>query len=171
MSTRANDSIEIVYAREPLIASFHACLDAVAREKIYIEMTEAPPLDKAREFEMKLIAAETPVYYAVDGGSRVVGFCDLVPIDNPRQRHRAALGIGLLPEYRGRGIGSRLLAATLAKAKACEIEKAELHVYTTNLSAIALYRKFQFVEEGLIRDYRRVDGRSFDCLIMGRSPL
>jgi RimJ/RimL family protein N-acetyltransferase len=162
------DSVEIIYAREELIESYHACLDAVARERVYLDMIEAPPLEKVRRFQSKLIAAGGPVYYAVEDDQRVVGWCDVFAEDNPRHAHRGGLGMGLLRDYRGIGLGSRLLDATLRKTKQTRIEKVELWVYTTNTAAIALYRKFGFETEGRRRDYRRLDGKRFDCILMSR---
>ena len=72
----------------------------------------------------------------------------MFPESNPRQSHRG--GLGILPEYRGLGIGSRLLEKVIEKAKEFGLEKIELHVYTSNKPAVALYRKFGFEEEGLI---------------------
>jgi hypothetical protein len=83
-------------------------LGEVASERIFIEMIEPPPREKVREFQSGLIEKNGPVFYAVDG-SRVVGWCDVFPESNPRQSHRGSLGMGLLPPYRGKGVGGRLL--------------------------------------------------------------
>jgi putative acetyltransferase len=76
--------------------------------------------------------------------------------------------MGLLPEYRAKGIGTRLMQATLAKAKEFGLEKVELHVYSNNNAAIALYRKMGFEEEGLIKKYRKLDGGYTDCLLFAK---
>lgn len=76
--------------------------------------------------------------------------------------------MGLLPEYRGQRLGSKLLSAVLDHSKNFGLEKVELNVYTSNTSAIALYKKFSFEQEGLIRKYRKLDGQYFDCLAMGK---
>lgn len=76
--------------------------------------------------------------------------------------------MGLVPEFRNLGIGSKLLSATLEHAKIFGLEKVELDVYTSNFKAIALYKKFGFEQEGLIRKYRKLDGRYFDCLTMAK---
>jgi Acetyltransferases len=57
--------------------------------------------------------------------------------------------IGILAEYRGMGIGEKLLGEAL-KAISGEIY---LHVQTTNLPAIKLYEKFGFVKDKLIRGF------------------
>lgn len=159
--------IEIVYPSEKYFASFHEALSSVARERVYIEMIEAPPLEKVSGFQKGLISKNGPVYYAIQN-NRVVGWCDVFPEENPRQSHRGGLGMGLLPEFRGKGVGSKLLKAVLDHAKKFGLEKVELNVYTTNEPAIALYKKFGFEQEGLIRKYRKLDGKYFDCLAMGK---
>ncbi|HXZ67597.1 MAG TPA: GNAT family protein, partial [Alphaproteobacteria bacterium] len=66
----------------------------------------------------------------------------------------------------GKGIGSRLLEACLAHARKINLAKVELTVYTNNAAAIALYRKYGFTEVGLRRDFRRLDGITYDELLM-----
>ena len=164
-------NVHIVLGEEKYLVGFHQCLDVVAREKIYIEMIEAKPFEEVAEFQRKLFSAQGPSYYAVERfaeGERVVGWCDIFPKDNPRQKHRGVLGMGLIPEFRGKGIGSRLMTQTLAHAKEFGLEKIELQVYTTNSAALALYKKFGFFEEGVVKHYRKLDGKYFDSISMAK---
>lgn len=160
-------SIQIIYPSEQYFESFHKALSIVARERVYIEMIEAPPLSEVVGFQSRFIAENGPAYYAVDG-NRVVGWCDVSRNENPRQSHRGDLGMGLIPEYRGRGWGTKLLTTTLDHGRKIGLEKVELRVYTTNLPAISLYKKHGFDEEGIIKRYQRLDGQYFDCLAMGK---
>lgn len=158
---------QIVYPSERYFKSFYDALSVVAKERVYIEMIEAPPFERVVSFQKGLIEKNGPVFYAVHN-DLVVGWCDIFPEENPRQNHRGGLGMGILPEFRGQGIGSQLLSAVLEHAKKFGLEKVELHVYTSNTSAIELYKKFGFEEEGLIKKYRKLDGQYFDCLAMGK---
>lgn len=160
-------SARIVYASEQYFKSYHETLAAVAKERVYLEMVEAPPFEKVVSFQNSLIATNGPIYYALDQ-DRVVGWCDVFPEQNPRQSHRGYLGMGLLREYRGQGLGSKLLTAVLEHAKNFGLEKVELQVYTTNTAAVALYEKFAFEKEGLIKKFRKLDGQYFDCLAMAK---
>jgi ribosomal protein S18 acetylase RimI-like enzyme len=54
--------------------------------------------------------------------------------------------IGVLPEYRGRGVGLRILQAIEAKARALGCCKLTLEVREDNDRARGLYRKFGFDE-------------------------
>lgn len=158
---------EIIYPEEKYFKSFHEALSLVAAERVYIEMIEAPPLEKVIGFQKELIAKNGPVYYAICD-NRVVGWCDIFPMGNPRLSHRGGLGMGLLSEFRGQGLGSKLLTFVLAHAKKFGLEKVELQVYTSNTVAMALYKKFGFEQEGLIKKYRKLDGQYFDCLSMAK---
>jgi len=42
-------AIDIVPMAEPRVAGFHACLDSVARERKFLALVEALPLDHLRE--------------------------------------------------------------------------------------------------------------------------
>ncbi len=160
-------NVQIIYPNEKYLPAFHEALSRVASEQIYIEMIEAPPFENVSAFQKALMQNKGPVYYAVDD-ERVVGWADVFPEDNPRQCHRGGLGMGLLPEYRGQGLGSRLLSMALEHSKQFGLEKVELSVFTSNEPAIALYRKFGFEQEGLIKKYRKLNGQYFDCLVMAK---
>jgi RimJ/RimL family protein N-acetyltransferase len=80
----------------------------------------------------------------------------------------AELGMLVETGWRGRGIGTRLLEAGIDWAREHGVHKITLTVWPHNASAIALYRKFDFVEEGrLRRHYRRRNGELWDAISMG----
>jgi GNAT superfamily N-acetyltransferase len=85
---------------------------------------------KSLDFKEILSGKNGPVYYAIDN-DRVVGWCDVFPFNNPRQSHRGGLGMGLIPEYRGQGLGSKLLSSVIEHSKQFGLEKIELNVYTS----------------------------------------
>jgi len=79
------------------------------------------------------------------------------------------LGMGITRPWRGRGVGSLLLTAAIEKARAEGLHKLSLEVFPHNTAAIALYRKFGFVDEGRrLEHYRRANGERWDSLVMGR---
>jgi RimJ/RimL family protein N-acetyltransferase len=86
-----------------------------------------------------------------------------------RSRHGfGEIGMAVLKEWRGRGVGSALLAAAIEWARAEGLHKLSLTVFPHNEPAIALYRKFGFVEEGrLVKQYRRQSGQLWDAIEMG----
>ena len=78
------------------------------------------------------------------------------------------LGMAVAREWRGRGVGSELVQAAIAWARGQGLHKLSLQVFPHNEAAIALYRKFGFVEEGrLVKQYRRSSGELWDSVQMG----
>lgn len=164
-SSRAD--LEIVPIGRAHLAGFHAAVDSVAKERRYLAMLEAPSFSRTRRFVLDSLKAGAVHVVAVADGE-VLGWCDLRPKTAPTLRHGAVLGMGVVTAYRGQGIGSRMLASTLELAWAHGIRRAELSVRSDNAPAIALYRRFGFVEEGTCRNYICVDGVDHDALLMAR---
>jgi len=130
-------------------------------------MLEAPAFARTRRLVRNSLKDGAVQLVAV-ADDAVVGWCDLRPKLAPTLRHSAGLGMGVVTAYRGRGIGSRMLATTLELALARGIRRSELIVRADNTAAIALYRSFGFVDEGTCRSYMRVDGVDYDALRMAR---
>jgi RimJ/RimL family protein N-acetyltransferase len=78
------------------------------------------------------------------------------------------LGMTVARGWRGRGVGSALLAAGIDWARERGLHKLSLSVFPHNAAAIALYRKFGFIEEGRrVKQYRRASGELWDAVDMG----
>ncbi|WP_027166797.1 GNAT family protein [Mesorhizobium sp. WSM3224] len=154
---------------EPLtlahVESFHRALDLVSRERKYLSFLEAPPLDQTQRFVEERIARGDPGFVAVVRGD-VVGWCDITRHDRPIHAHRGALGMGIVHTYRGRGLGLRLIDATLTQARKAGFVRVELSVHSDNARAISLYDKVGFVREGVQRDAVYIDGEYRDAIMM-----
>lgn len=78
------------------------------------------------------------------------------------------LGMGVDREWRGRGVGSALMVAAIEWARERGLHKLSLSVWPHNAAAIALYRKYGFVEEGhRVKQFRRQNGELWDIIDMG----
>ena len=148
------------------VAGFHAALDSVARERAFLAMVEAPSLAWAQDFVGTNITHGHAQVVALEDGV-VVGWCDILPRrDRPGFQHCGSVGMGVVRGWRGRGLGGRLLEACLDRAFASGLTRIELEVYADNPAAIALYRRFGFIEEGRKRRARCLDGSYQDILMM-----
>lgn len=145
--------------------AFHACLDAVSRERLYLALLEAPSLDDVRAFVAQNVERGVPQVVARDGDV-VVGWCDIVPGWHHTLRHCGSVGMGLLPAYRGQRIGEALLSRCLMLATAAGITRVELEVRLDNARAVALYTRLAFRREGVKVRGMRVDGQYIDTLAM-----
>jgi RimJ/RimL family protein N-acetyltransferase len=78
------------------------------------------------------------------------------------------LGMMVAAGWRGRGVGTALVAAAIEWARERGLHKLTLSVFPQNEAAIALYRKFGFVEEGRrVKHMRRANGELWDLVDMG----
>ncbi len=147
-------------------SGFHACLDEVAREKMYLAQIEALPLSRIEAFIQDNVTNDAAQFVALDG-ERVVGWADIIPHWAPVLAHCGRLGMGLLPRYRGQGLGRQLLSACIAKAGAKGITRIELEARADNHRAIHLYEQLGFVHETRKKCAMRFDGLYHDAAQMG----
>jgi RimJ/RimL family protein N-acetyltransferase len=154
-------SFKVIPIAEEHIESFRAAVDRVAREHRYLALLEAPPLEAVREFVRENIRNGNPQLVALVDGA-VVGWCDIIPKAWESLRHSGVLGMGVIPEYRGQGIGGALIAATLEAAKRKGLTRIELTVRTDNEPARKLYEKLGFVHEGRFLRHLKIGGEYRD---------
>lgn len=157
--------VNIISIEQAHAESFHACLDAVAREKKFLAQTKAAPLDRVKEFVRDSISSNAPQVVALKA-NRVIGWADAFPSWADAVSHCGHLGMGVLAEHRGQGIGRRLIDACIAKAWQSGITRIELEVRTDNQQAIHLYERVGFLKESTKRRAMRFDGVYYDAFQM-----
>jgi RimJ/RimL family protein N-acetyltransferase len=131
---------------------------AVAEERDGIA-TE-PPVDVEKRAES----------WTLDGTLVAVAGTELIGslVVEPSRHGFGEIGMTVAREWRGRGVGSALLASAIEWARDRGLHKLSLGVFAHNTAAIELYRKFGFVEEGRrIKQYRRASGELWDAIEMG----
>jgi RimJ/RimL family protein N-acetyltransferase len=74
--------------------------------------------------------------------------------------------MGVLAAYRGKGIGRNLLRSAISAARDVGITRIELEVFASNTVARRLYESAGFVEEGIKRNARIIDGKADDHISM-----
>lgn len=97
------------------------------------------------------VRARNVVMLTVERDGKILGNCDMSRMPW-KHAHRAMLGIGLVKEARGKGIGEALMRRTLelAAKRMRGIESVDLSAFDYNDRALSLYRKVGF------REYARI---------------
>lgn len=118
------------------------------------------------EFAAYLSAFATPAYVACDKHRKIAGFI-MVRLASEECE---LLTIAVDPKWRGKGVGTALLAAALADLRMSRCEKMFLEVAEDNTPAIALYARYGFAEVGRRAGYyARPDGAPATALVMARN--
>jgi RimJ/RimL family protein N-acetyltransferase len=115
------------------------------------------------------LLAEASLFLVAEVEGKIVGFTRCVGNKLNRFKHKAEFGICILKEYWGHAIGKVLFENVINWSDNKGIEKITLTVVQTNTTAISLYKKYGFVEEGLLaKDRIHKDGNYYNTVIMAR---
>lgn len=160
--------VEIRPARPGDGSGAHRLLRDVAAEGRYIrtERLEAARRDFRRRFKDSWTDERAEIV-ALRGGE-VIGHLAISREPGTAIRHVATLGMSVRKEERGGGVGSALLAEALRWARWTGVEKISLSVFPHNRAAMALYRKFGFVQEGRLVGHTRKSYGLEDEIVMAR---
>lgn len=158
-------NISILPTSEDYFLGLHQALDMVARERRYLAFMQAPPINHAFAFFKDIVENNKCQLLAIQD-EKVIGWCDILPKFGDACAHVGVLGMGLIPSARHRGIGARLLEATIKNAWKKGFTRIELSVRVDNVNAKILYERFGFTVEGINRRAYSVDGYFFDVYTM-----
>ena len=124
------------------------------------------PIASVEKYRKRIAERPDSIYSLVaTADGEVVGNLGLhTLVQNPRRSHVGEIGMSVRDDWQGKGIGTALMqAATDLADKWLNLKRLELTVYVDNPPAIALYRKFGFEQEGLLRGYAFRDGAYVDA--------
>jgi phosphinothricin acetyltransferase len=107
-----------------------------------------------------------PVLVAEDG-DEIIGWGSLNQF-NPRDcyRHVADFSIYVERAYRGKGVGTVMLARLVELAREHGYHKLVLSAFPSNTGGMALYEKMGFRTVGIYREQGLLDGRWVDTIVM-----
>jgi len=97
----------------------------------------------------------------------VVGWGSLNPF-NPRKAYEYVADFSVYVEraWRGKGVGSALLRALIARAEQLGYHKMVLSAFPWNALGMALYQKYGFRTVGIYKEQGLLDGQWVDTIIM-----
>ena len=147
------------------VASYRVYSEVITRERRYWGKTEPKTVSELTQWIGLALERRTPFFVAVEG-TAVVGHADLTVPVLEGHGHLGSIGMGLLPNYRGRGLGLSLLTAVVSGGWYFGLTRIELQAFSSNTLAIQLYERFGFRHEGIRRRARLLDGEYDDVVLM-----
>ena len=125
-------------------------------------------VEEERQVLADYAAADNSIFLVAEVEGRIVGVLNCKGGKRRAKRHEAVLGTSVAREWRGKGVGKRLMARVIKWARGTGIiTRIELVVFFRNEVARHLYESFGFEVEGRLRRAVLRDGEYHDNLVMG----
>ena len=131
-----------------------------------IEYSVFPTPWTLKDFEKEMTVNSCARYLVAEADGKIVGFAGAWMILD--ESHMT--NIAVLPEYRGRGIGRRLMEALLQYASNLGVSYMTLEVRAGNEKAQALYRSLGFVKAAVRKKYYEDNGEDALLMVTDRLP-
>ncbi|MGE5578191.1 MAG: N-acetyltransferase family protein [Syntrophothermus sp.] len=146
-------------------------LQQIARESNFLTFGEGEfsmSVAQEEEYIEQSLQADNRLFLVAEVDGRIVGNLSFSGGPRTRIRHMGELGVSVIREYWGLGIGGRMLEYLIDWAKASGvIRKINLRTREDNERAIRLYERMGFRREGVRTRDMLVDGRFYDSVCMG----
>ncbi len=123
-------------------------------------------LEEERDFLDDVYNSPDTALFVASVNGELVGSCSVNFHRNRRTSHVASIGISVLKEYWGLGVGKAMMQTMLSHAKRAGAHKLELEVNAKNTRAVALYEAFGFTLCGARKDHLCIAGEYIDELMM-----
>jgi RimJ/RimL family protein N-acetyltransferase len=124
-------------------------------------------IEQEQQFIADRSAEDNSLFLVAEAEGQVIGVLTMRGGARRALRHEAVLGITVARDWRGRGVGNALMAHAVDWARRSGvITRIELQVFTSNQTAIHLYKNYGFEIEGCRRKAVFRDGVYHDDYVM-----
>jgi RimJ/RimL family protein N-acetyltransferase len=106
--------------------------------------------------------------FVAEENTELIGYLIVMGGNAIRNKHSVYLVIGILSQYRGLGVGTKLFEELEKWAMVHQIHRLELSVVTRNEAGLRLYKKMGFEIEGTKRHSLLINGEFVDEYYMSK---
>lgn len=151
------------------VPSDAAAIASIYNQGIVDRIATLETEERAAEDRLQWLAAREPrhpvLVAELDG--TIVGWGSLNQF-NPRKAYDfvADFSVYIERDWRGKGVGSALLRALIARAKQLGYHKMVLSALPWNTAGMGLYEKYGFRTVGIYREQGLLDGKWVDTIVM-----
>jgi RimJ/RimL family protein N-acetyltransferase len=138
-------------------------------EFMLLEPGERKIVEEEQKKRIELIRKSyNSTIFIAEEDKQLIGYLIVMGGNAERNKHSVYLVIGILAEYRGRAIGTKLFEQLEKWAKEQNVHRLELTVVTQNQAGLRLYKKMGFEIEGTKRHSLYIDGKFVDEYYMSK---
>jgi RimJ/RimL family protein N-acetyltransferase len=162
---KSGQAVTVIEANKDDAVAIKNIVNSVASEKYYVvpERSREDWDEAIREIKNR-----KGLIIIAQANEKTVGMAHLVRGKFEKNKHVAFLGIIISKEFRRIGVGTAMMNYIMEWAKKQKgLEKISLTAFSTNETAINLYRTFGFETEGTSKKQYKIEGKHIDEIIMG----
>ncbi|ETI70770.1 GNAT family N-acetyltransferase [Neobacillus vireti] len=115
-----------------------------------------------------MIKSENSTIFVAEKDNTLIGYLFAIGGTVRRTKHSAYIVIGILKDYRGKGIGTKLFTKLEEWAIGRKIHRLELTVVSGNEAGVALYKRMGFEIEGIKKHSLLIAGEYTDEYYMAK---
>lgn len=143
--------------------------DKLVRETDYLLPTveESSKTVEQQENSIKKCCDYKQVFVAVEN-DKIIGFMGISRSPMSKVKHIANFAIGVLSNYRKRGVASKLMSFAESWLKDKGVKRVEMTVIAENKPAITCYEKNGYKHEGTREKSISMNGKLYDELFMAK---
>lgn len=146
-------------------------IDRISKESDNLTFGEGEfgiTLDQEENFIESISMKNNALFIVAEMEGKIIGNLSFAGGVRPRTAHTGEFGVSVLKEYWGLGVGTELITYLIQWCKQTGIvRKVNLKVRSDNYSAIHVYKKLGFNEEGVITRDLLIGSEFYDSILMG----
>lgn len=153
------------------VENFNQLLDSVINQSEYLLFNPGEhqiSIQNQTLFLEEMITTSNSTIIVAELNDVLIGYVTIQGGRTHRNQHSAKLAMGLLPTFRNKGIGYKLLQKSESWAIERQLHRLELTVVTENEPAYRLYEKFGFKIEGRKEDTLYFNEKYYDEFVMAK---
>ncbi|THE13059.1 GNAT family N-acetyltransferase [Bacillus timonensis] len=124
--------------------------------------------DQQRKMIERIESDENSTILVAEENNQLIGFLMAIGGNARRNKHSVYIVIGILKDFRGKGVGTKLFKEMEKWAITHQIHRLELTVVIQNTAGLSLYKKMGFEIEGTKRHSLLIDGVFVDEYYMAK---
>ena len=126
--------------------------------------------DQEKEWINSFLQKENSLLMVAEYKNEIIGNLDITGNSRLFMQHTGVIGMGMLSEWRNSGLGTAFMKCAIEWATENPIlELLWLQVYTDNILGVSLYKKMNFLENGIIENYFKQNATYYHVLTMSLS--
>jgi len=171
-STYEADGFEftIRQAREEDLTGLVGVIRQAIGDGTYVDAETVADIIDHEEVLLRSNELRSRIFFVACVESEVVGWVNLNTNETEKLDHTAELTVGVLEEYRGRGIGGRLIERGLSWARDHDFEKIHNSVPASNEAAIDFLESHGWEVEAVREGHYKIDGDYVDEVMLATTP-